>query len=67
MGMQGCIGQVRELDLTVRVRGINEVVDDMGGGECHTLILLNTPSYGKNHSICPNESLKTLPKERGRI
>ena len=32
----------------------------MGGGECHTLFLLYTPSYGKDPSMGTNEPLKTI-------
>ena len=63
--MRGCVGQVCELDPAVRVRGVDGVVDGMGGGECHVLILLDTPSYGKDPSMGTNEPLKALPKERG--
>ena len=67
MGTRRCAGQVCKLDLTIRVCGIDKVIDGMGGGECHTLILLDTPSYGKDPSMGINESLKALPKEKGRI
>ena len=37
-----------------------------GVGECHALILLDTPSYGKDLSMCTNESLKAICKRRER-
>ena len=61
--MQACVGQARELDSTIQVRGMDRVVDGKGGGECHTLILLDTPSNRKD----PNEPLNVLPKEIRRI
>ena len=67
LGMQGCVEQVHELDSIILVRVIDGVVDEMGREECHALILLDTPSYEKDPSMCINEPLKALPKERGRI